>query len=658
MKAQDFMKALGGVSQEKLDALAKWQNAGTPITGKAPARETPAEPVSPERRIHMTQKNTKAGQAPRLFPWRIGIGAAIAACAVVAVSVGSEAIARNRQMQVGYSPETSVAETVSYNTVEIIDQLAVSGGNDSTMMKLPPEGAVQVLRSVEDAEACCHYSSEDVAGQPFDFRKKLTADVFAQYDVLYFGFKDAQQPQNCYSVDLAGGSIAEDGQTLHLDFHALVFDPDYLPSEWCSETEPDWNTYYFYTVPKNSLPDLSAIKVSFEEYRLGEIPEDILANPHEKVGVADDGTTTMALKQYLETTQEYLDWVMSMPKPKYIKWKSVEQETASVQENSADLPENCAEVQADSQNAVRITASVHSDDSEGRVIWKNNEGDTTIAFTYEIDMSNADTAKFVKYRAEQQADDTEPMQNEFTCELTTSDGQPLYSANTLISDAGTLLEPAEEPYLLTMHIQPLRGNGSGLAFSEFTLNTIMTVSDSKDGEPSQSFTFPNRVYKDNGFRHDGGFTFGYGIYDTDDSTKPQLETIRYSENDGMFYLCTQLTGHDNAKGDTYNVFVKIRQGSGDSTTPVLFSLTPNGQKRDGIWLNDLRQGDFEQTLTAIYPELRTDLAESEITLELWYQPDVIPPEAQYHGISENDSFEYCQHSSMTIKAECTAKEIN
>ena len=39
MKPQDFMEALGGVSQEKLNALAKWQEAGTPITGKASAQE-------------------------------------------------------------------------------------------------------------------------------------------------------------------------------------------------------------------------------------------------------------------------------------------------------------------------------------------------------------------------------------------------------------------------------------------------------------------------------------------------------------------------------------------------------------------------------------------------------------------------------------------
>ena len=209
----------------------------------------------------------------------------------------------------------------AHEPVEIIEKLISSGGNDSTMMKLPLEGAVQVLRSVEDAEACCQYSDENVAGQPFDFRNKLTEDVFAEYDVLYFAFKDEQKPQYCYSVDLAGGCIAADGSTLKLDFHALMFDPAHLPSDWCSVTEPDWNTYYFYTVPKNTLPDLNAIELSFEEYPLGEIPDEILANPHENVGVTDDGKTIMALQKYLETTKEYLDWLNSVPKPKYISWE-------------------------------------------------------------------------------------------------------------------------------------------------------------------------------------------------------------------------------------------------------------------------------------------------------------------------------------------------
>ena len=285
----------------------------------------------------MKQKMKTKAPAAQFLPWKIGIGATIVACAVIAVSIGGGIISLDKQMQVGSNVGTSMSEQIAENTadevkatitvqhepVEIIDKLVVSGGNDSTMMKLPPEGAVQVLRNVEDAEACCQYSSENVADEPFDFRKKLTEDVFAQYDVLYFGLKDEQQPQNCYSVDLAGGSIAEDGTTLKLNFHALMFDPEYLPAHWCSTTEPDWNTYYFYTVPKGSLPDLYAIELRFEEYPIGEIPDEILAHANDLVDIEDNGYITKhtKLQEYLETTQEYLEWVESMPKPKYISWE-------------------------------------------------------------------------------------------------------------------------------------------------------------------------------------------------------------------------------------------------------------------------------------------------------------------------------------------------
>lgn len=227
--------------------------------------------------------------------------------------------------------ETQTADAM-HEPVEIIDKLVVSGGNDSTMMKLPPEGAVQVLRSVEDAEACCQYSDENVAGQPFDFRKKLTEDVFAEYDVLYFAFKDEQQPQYCYSVDLAGGSIAEDGTTLKLNFHALMFDPEYLPAHWCSTTEPDWNTYYFYTVPKDSLPDLYAIELSFEEYPIGEIPDDILKYAND----TSDSENAAKLPEYVQTTQAYLDWEKSIPEQRYITWGK----------SKPVLPDGCEEVQS------------------------------------------------------------------------------------------------------------------------------------------------------------------------------------------------------------------------------------------------------------------------------------------------------------------------
>ena len=243
--------------------------------------------------------------------------------------VGSKYITWENDVPVSQE-KCAVEQNASFlhEPIELIDKLAVCGGSDYVMMKVPKEGAVHVLRSVADAEDCCQYTDDkNVAGENFDFRKKLTEEVFAEYDVLYFAFKDNQLPLYLYTYDLAGGSIAADGTTLHLSFHALMHDPEHLPSNVLysyDDYEPDWNTYYFYTVPKGSLPDLSAITVSFEEYPIGAIPDELLTSTGETVEISDNGYITKhtKLQEYLETTQEYLDYVMSMPKPKFITWEN------------------------------------------------------------------------------------------------------------------------------------------------------------------------------------------------------------------------------------------------------------------------------------------------------------------------------------------------
>ena len=355
MKPQDFMEALGGVSQEKLDALAKWQEAKTPATGEASVREksitqTATEPVPVQRRRE-TVKQKKKAPAVQLLPWTAGIGAVIAACAVIAVSIGKEAVGKSDLIQTGSNAGTSVteqtAEAVRHEPVELVERLRVTGGSDYVMMKVPPEGTVQVLRSAADAEACCQYTDEKaVKGADFDFRTFLTEDVFAAYDVLYFAFKDNQQPLYLYTCDLAGGSIAADGTTLNLSFHALIYDPAHLPKHVLrsyDDYEPDWNTYCFYTVPKDSLPDLNAITVHFEEYQIGEIPDEILAHANDPADTEGNGDTTKHTKlhDYLETTQEYTDYVNSVPKQLFLTWENC-------------VPEDCTEAQEISAEAEQV----------------------------------------------------------------------------------------------------------------------------------------------------------------------------------------------------------------------------------------------------------------------------------------------------------------
>ena len=97
MKEQDFMDALSGVQQDMLDELAEWQNAKTPVTGGLPEQGSPpAQNESPvlhtRRRNTMKQKNKQKAKIFRLSRWNIGIGAAVAAAVVAAVSISPKAV--------------------------------------------------------------------------------------------------------------------------------------------------------------------------------------------------------------------------------------------------------------------------------------------------------------------------------------------------------------------------------------------------------------------------------------------------------------------------------------------------------------------------------------------------------------------------------------
>ena len=152
MKPQDFMEALGGVSQEKLDALAEWQEAGTPVTGEAPAREnritrTAAEPVPTHRgRGNMKQNTRKKASVPRLSPWNIGIGAAVVTCAVIVVSIGKEAIGQERQMQVGSNAGTSMSEQIAESIADEVKN------EEDSHLSLPDECTEVQAISTDAAE--------------------------------------------------------------------------------------------------------------------------------------------------------------------------------------------------------------------------------------------------------------------------------------------------------------------------------------------------------------------------------------------------------------------------------------------------------------------------------------------------------------------------
>lgn len=648
MKTQDFMKALGGISQEKLDALAEWQAARKPITDQTPEPEksitlTVAEPVLTQRSC-FAMKRKASGHTPLSRIWNIGIGAAIVACAVIAVSIGKEVIGQKNQMQTGSNAGSSASD-------QLIRREPFTTGNQCTegiviAMDIPEKGTAQVLHSFEDAQSWIELLQQnaDNGGEDGDGFSPIlsilkTEELYQDQDVIitavpyHFVYPDHGISEHHFMgatfTPTAELTVKAGFVTIGQGLRALML----------KQTEAFCCCF---SVPKGSVPEFTDF--TFEE----EIYDCTDPKPNGSLTEAEQSEFLCSLPKYLEysemTSEENcLYWVED-----WTKFANAKQD--SVSPDGSDSRSN-------SKCTVKITESDDNEPSHlGFDWWSDNNGDSTLTFKYYIDMSNEDATRFIEFSAEQMSDEySESMQIEFTYELTASDGKLLYNSSSPIVYAGKHLKPADEPYILTMHLQPLRSNGSGRAYSSFLLQPCFTIRNRKGGDILLGMSIYHDIRKAADFTTNNKYTLGNGIYKTDDCTQPQLKTISYSGSDCPLYLSTYLTGHDSAEGKTYNVFVKMYQRSGNHTTPVLFSLTPNGQKQDGIWLNDLPQGDQKQTLTALYPELQTDLAESEITLDLWYQPDVIPSVEKHHGIPDygNDNDSYARHNTITCKAECT-----
>lgn len=347
MKPQDFMEALGGVSQEKLDALAKWQNAKTPIAGEAPAKEnritqTADKPVfAARRRGTMKQNMKKKAFTAQINPWKIGVGAAVAACAAIAVSIGAGIISmdKQQQMQVGMSGETSVAEQISkqetneektnHEPVPLIENIASIGTNE-TAPGISGNGLVEVWRSMDDAAEFIEY---DQIGKLLDCSKLFTEALFAEYDVLYiaFPYDEKLMPITTLRYQLSGGEFDADGK-IHLTTGALVLDE--LPNCWAID-QPRFhsaNEYWFYTVPKNSLPEITAWEFEVDEYHVGELDET----------AKDAANGDDAINQFIKTTDAYQKWDAAVNRQLFITWednKMIPPEDC-VEANSADTVQN------------------------------------------------------------------------------------------------------------------------------------------------------------------------------------------------------------------------------------------------------------------------------------------------------------------------------
>ncbi|MBR5361980.1 MAG: hypothetical protein IK134_01460 [Oscillospiraceae bacterium] len=336
MKPQDFMEALGGVSQEKLDALAKWQEAGTPITGKAPAQEkrimqTAAEPVPTQRRRgNMKQNTRKKASVPRLFPWNIGIGAAVVACAVIAVSIGKEVIGQERQMQVGSNAGTSMSEQIAES---IADEVKNEEDSDLSLpdectevqatepetlpepfsawywvtyegKSIPLDGiTVDLIRTAADGEK---YLTGDPEQNQTSLRTQLSKEwletgfdeqqitdpvsgtVFSidpdnpVQDILFIGVPAREMPSNVVRWGYHNGTITPSGK-LHLDFSVQTVS-DTAIKALGAEYDDDTNFYFFISIPEGSIPKLTDWDITFSTFYTGAEPDAYTAEAPEKVG--------------------------------------------------------------------------------------------------------------------------------------------------------------------------------------------------------------------------------------------------------------------------------------------------------------------------------------------------------------------------------------
>lgn len=295
MKDQDLMRALGNLPQDMLDEFAEWNENGTPLSGaESTAEITRANDVisAKKRDISVTRSR----------PWKIGVFAVVAACTVVAVSVGGGIISLDKQMQVGSNAGTSMSEQIAENTADEIQTtdeahtpvpldepvLSFSGVSD-IYPDVPQEGAVQVIRSMDDMQTLISQTNDPLQSDADIYTNNgINEALFAERDLLYFAVKQSDFSDNMCAASFCGGELADDG-TLTLLFSELI---EENPPEDFQQYPEDLNCYYFYSVSKDALPDINRINVKLESF------------------------------YQTDASQENRDYIMSIPQQLTITWEN------------------------------------------------------------------------------------------------------------------------------------------------------------------------------------------------------------------------------------------------------------------------------------------------------------------------------------------------
>lgn len=239
MNEQIFMKALGGVRQDMLDELAAWQEARKPIR----------EGAAKSERLRGIRRNAC-------------IGAAVAACAVIAVSIGREAIGQRSAVPAGMTGEISAAEQLPvYEPISIIDYRFE--GID-VAADIPADGMAQVLHSAADAQPWIElvrqsgeYGRETNDGCA-DFRTLIeNAEIYQKYDLViaavpyHFRYSD----YGIAMYQFAGAEVTKDGK-LTVETAFLTVGTD-MYEFWLQQIE---TICCCFAVPKNTVPEITAFQ--------------------------------------------------------------------------------------------------------------------------------------------------------------------------------------------------------------------------------------------------------------------------------------------------------------------------------------------------------------------------------------------------------------
>lgn len=320
MKDRDISRAIGELPDDLRAEFDEWQKSRAPLT----------EPVI--KRTH--------GKDIHLRVWSAGIGTAVAASLVIGVSVGRDAlhhaneavsspaaeIAEQSAAEIAeqHTPAEMLAETSVREPVPL-EVLAQFGGKKVSASKVPAEGAVQVLRSMDDLQPLIDATDgygPDGDDEAFFDSQGLNAETFGEYDVLYFAYPAwGYMPDGLYQREICGAEYCLDG-SLNVLFSDLLLEDPPEGFRRDSHVDQDWNIYYYCKVPKDSLPDIETVRFVFPAHYVGGLPDDVREN-WSAAGDPDAAPSERRtkLQLYLESTQEYLDWVMTCPKKLWVTWE-------------------------------------------------------------------------------------------------------------------------------------------------------------------------------------------------------------------------------------------------------------------------------------------------------------------------------------------------